>query len=95
MSKIKLDRSQRVRATDLYEYMCDDEDILEDVAQDLIYKRDEVRQLKARETFLLEMLDDWEKVACRPCEAGSARRFKNRMKAQQPPPATEDLRGEG
>jgi len=89
VSKIKLDKGQRARAVDLYEYMSDDDNILEDVAQDLIYNRDrankaeaENERLRWRVAFSKDMLDDWD-IACQPCQHKVAHKFTERMKAIQ------------
>ena len=53
MRKIKLDKDQRAKAAELYEYMSDDDNILEDVAQDLIYNQDRANKAEAENKELL------------------------------------------
>ena len=79
MHKIKLDKNQRARANELYEYMSDDDNILEDVAQDLIYTRDRARKAEERVIFLGEMLDDYD-IVCDQCKYATALKFTDRMR---------------
>ena len=53
MRKIKLDKNQRARASELYEYMSDEENRLEDGAQELIYNEDRANKAKAENKELI------------------------------------------